>query len=567
MKQVYRKFEKIKAVSEWDIKTPQGWKPIKNIMKTIPYEMWHIKLENGDELNGADTHILYTENHEEIYLKDIKIGQLIETDTGYYKTIEIKNLNIEKNMYDVEVDSVEHEYYANNITSHNTTTVGIYALWYAMYNKDKVVAILANNAAMAKSILAEIKDAYEEMPEFLKPGVKEYNAHSVIFDNGCKIIARATSPNAIRGETINLLILDEFAHVDNHICEPFWTANYPTLTATEGQCIIISTPNGTGNLYFDIWQKAIRTENSFVPIKVDWWEVEGRDEEWKKETIKNIGLVKFNQEYNCQFQGSTITLIDADFIIKHLKSENPIATPDAYTKIWEYPKTGRKYVIVIDTSAGVGSDYSVMNVFDITEYPFKPATQVASYRRNTITPPAFSELLYDSAKVWNDAYIIGEINGLSKEPLSRLQEKEYENIYFDYDDESIGVYADRTSKPKACMWFKEELENGRIHIRDQETINEIGYFEEVKPGIYRAKEGKNNHDDMVMTGVWLALFLKSQYYQEEKDSWGINPYQEDEADGINNTEEEESLQAFISEQTEAIEYDNENWLMNDERNR
>lgn len=451
--------------------------------------------------------------------------------------------------------------------SGKTTTVGLYALWFAMYNKDMTIAILANKADMAKAILLEIKDAYEEMPAFLKPGVKEYNAHSVIFDNGCKILARATSPNALRGETVNLLILDEFAFVDPHVADPFFTSNYPTLSSTDGQCIIISTPNGTGNLFFDIWQKAQRKENTFVPIRVDWWEVDGRDEKWKENMIRNMGLVKFNQEFGNKFAGSVVTLIDADFIVKSLKALQPIATPDEYTNIWEYPKKGRKYLISIDTAGGVGSDFSVMNVFDITDCPEKPMRQVATYRRNTITPPAFAEIVHDSLKVWNDAYVIGEINGLSNEVLSRIQEKEYLNIYYDYEDETFGIYSDRSSKPKAAVWFKDDLENGRIELVDQKTLEEIGYFEEVKPGVYKAKSGRNNHDDMVMTCIWADLFIKSQFFLDEKEEWEKenNYYSDEDSDGFNeHNEENEALEAFLSETKQNIEDDNDNWLNDSE---
>lgn len=452
--------------------------------------------------------------------------------------------------------------------SGKTTTVGIYALWYAMYNKDKVIAILANKAEMAKSILLEIKDAYEEMPEYLKPGVKEYNAHSVIFDNGCKILARATSPNALRGETVNLLLLDEFAFVDPHIADPFFTSNYPTLASTNGQCIIISTPNGTGNLFYDIWQKAQRKENTFASIRIDWWEVEGRDEKWKEMMIKNTSLIKFQQEFGNSFQGSVVTLIDADYIIKNLKSIEPINKPDEFTNIWEMPQSDRKYLISIDTAGGVGSDYSTMNVFDITDCPDGPMKQVATYRRNTITPPAFSELVYDSLQVWNNAYLIGEINGLSNEVLARIQEKDYVNMYYDYEDETFGIYSDRSSKPKAAVWFKDELENGRIIIQDQQTINEIGYFEEVKPGVYKAKSGRNNHDDMVMSCIWATLFIKSQFFLDEKEEWSKETemwYGDpvEEAQWKKNADEE-NLDAFLSNSKAQIEDDNENWLLDSE---
>lgn len=455
--------------------------------------------------------------------------------------------------------------------SGKTTTIGVYALWYAMYNKDKTIAVLANKADTAKSILLEIKEAYESLPEYLKPGIKEYNAYSVIFDNGCKILAKATSPNALRGESVHLLLLDEFAFVEQHIADAFFTSNYPTLSATNGQCIIVSTPNGTGNLYYDLWQKAQRKENTFCPIKVDWWEVEGRDDAWKESMIKNMGVIRFNQEFANKFSGSTITLIDADFIIKNLKSKEPIQRPDEYTKIWSMPQPGRKYLIAIDTAGGVGSDFSVMNVFDITDCPNQAAIQVAAYRRNTITPPAFAEVVYDSAIVWNNAYVIGEINGLSNEVLTRLFDMDYENIYYDYEDETYGIFSDRASKPKAAMWFKEELENDRMTIYDSQTMDEIGYFEEIKPGVYKAKSGRNNHDDMVMTCIWTALFLKSQYFLDEKEEWGKIALLDTEWDITNapldgvRTEEEDSLEAFLTNAKQETSEDNENWLNDDEQ--
>lgn len=442
-----------------------------------------------------------------------------------------------------------------------TTCAAIYLLWFAIFNKDKTIAILANKADTAKSILGDIKFAYENLPQYLKPGAVEYNAFSVTFDNGCKIFAKATSPDALRGESISLLFLDEFAFVPQNFAEDFWTSNYPTLS-TGGSCIIVSTPNGTANLFYKLWKESIDKRNSFNPMKVEWHEVPGRDDKWKDETIRNLGKIKFAQEYGCQFMGSSITLIDADFITQHLRWEEPEHQPDEYTKMWDRPIKGHKYLISIDTGGGVGSDNSVMNVFDITNYPLGAARQVAMWCRNDKTPPIFAEIVYESAQYWNNAYIIGEINGLSNEVLNRLFEQGYENIYLDYDDDTYGVYADKASKPKACMWFKEELENQRMTVLDNETIDELGYFEEVSPGVYKAKSGRNFHDDRVMTCIWAAYFLKSKFFEDEKDTWGGTvSYNEDGEETSVDPEEEERLQAFI----EADEKQHgEGWLDRDE---
>jgi hypothetical protein len=191
-----------------------------------------------------------------------------------------------------------------------TTCSAIYLLWFACFNKDKNIAILANQANTAKGIMADIKYAYERLPLWLKPGVIEYNAFNIKFDNGCQIIARATSVDALRGESISLLFLDEFAFVPQNIASDFWQSNFPTIS-TGGSCIIVSTPNGMANLYYSIWKDAEDGNNSFNPIKVEWWEVPGRDDKWKEDQLKNVGKIRFAQEYGC-VAGKTKVNIEID---------------------------------------------------------------------------------------------------------------------------------------------------------------------------------------------------------------------------------------------------------------
>lgn len=450
--------------------------------------------------------------------------------------------------------------------SGKTTTVGIFLVWFAFFNSEKTIGILAHKADMAKAILAEIKYAIEEMPEFLKPGVVEYNAFNIKFDNKCEIIAKATSANSLRGETIHLLLLDEFAFVPNNIALDFWNTTYPTLSTSKGKCIIVSTPNGTSNLYYDLWKKALDGRNTFKNIRIDWWQVPGRDEVWKEKTIKNLGsLVRFNQEFGNSFIGSTVTLIDGRFITEKLKAEPPIfESKDGYTKVWKEPQKGRKYLFSIDTGGGVGSDSSIIDVYDITDFPNGGlCEQVAIYQNNTISPPAFAQYVFDSCEDWNNPYIVGELNGLSAQVIDRLfNDYEYENLYYDYDDETFGLTADKKSKPQAAVWYKEYLETGRIKLKNGETINQIGYFEEVKPGVYKAKEGRNNHDDCVMTGLWASYFLKSKFFEDEMSTWDYKEEIDEEAIKEEEKQEaEEALSIFLEQ--DAIEY-GENWLEDEE---
>ena len=296
-----RKFEEVLEVpSNYLIKTPQGFQPFSRIMKTIPYTVWYIKLENGDDLKGADKHILYTSNHTEVFLEDIEVGMEIETDKGYFKCVELINLGYEENMYDVEMDTEEHEYYANGFTSHNTTTSCIYLLWKAIFTEHRNIGILANKLKNAIEIMDDIKKAYEGLPAFMKPGIEEYNGTKIVFDNGSAIQGAATSESGIRGFSINILFCDEFAFVPKNIAEKFWRSNYPTI-GNSGEIILVSTPNGANGLYYDIWQSANKGDGGypFQPFKVEWYEVPGRDEKFKRDTIASIGTIAWLQEYEC----------------------------------------------------------------------------------------------------------------------------------------------------------------------------------------------------------------------------------------------------------------------------
>jgi hypothetical protein len=584
---IERKFTQVFDVEDYDILTPQGWKPISKIMETVPYDVWYVELENGDNLKCADTHILYTENHTQIFAKNIIIGQLIETDTGYHKCIKLEKLDIPpENMYDIEVDSIEHELYTNNFVSHNTVCTAIFILWFSCFQKDKTVAILANKEKTAKSILEEIKYAYENLPEWIKPGIEEYNATSVQFDNGCKILAAATSKDSIRGESIALLALDEFAHVAPEKVDEFWTGIIPTIS-TGGRCIIVSTPKGTGNLFYKLWMDATTKSGSFPfhPTLVHWSEVPGRDEEWARQQKAIIGEQQFQQEYNCQFQGSTITLVSSEFMLKYLKSKPPVATPDDYTKMWvDGVEKDHIYVVCADIGAGVGSDFSIINVFDLTYYIMSnkkdPIKQVAIWRHNGITPTEFTNYVYNSLKYWNDAYIICEVNpgGYGDDLINDLfNTYNYENIFIDIEKGRKGLFSTKSSKPKSAKWFKEDLEGFKIILNDSETINEITYFEEVKENVFKAKAGRNLHDDCVITCLHLAFFIHSTYFDGELFDYlnKMNPKAEVEDASIKNSLDssvstnEENIDlssAFEAILDDPVDENDDNWLERDEMN-
>jgi len=197
--------------------------------------------------------------------------------------------------------------------SGKTSTVAIYALWYSIFHEDKNIGIVSNKESSAKMILGRLKRMYECLPVFLKPGVQEYSKTFITFDNRTRILISATSPDAFRGESINLLICDELAFVPNNIAEEFWAANYPTISASkEAKVIIISTPQGLFNLYHRIYSQSEAGMNSFAHTRIGWEQVPGRDEKWAKEQVKNLGMVKFNQEFNCITGDTYIDVYDTE---------------------------------------------------------------------------------------------------------------------------------------------------------------------------------------------------------------------------------------------------------------
>ena len=183
-----------------------------------------------------------------------------------------------------------------------------YLLWYALFHSEKTIAILANKGSTAREMLARITLMLENLPFFLQPGCKALNKGSIEFANNSRIIAAATSGSSIRGLSINLLFLDEFAFVENDV--EFYTSTYPVVSSGKtSRVIITSTANGLGNTFHKIWEGAVQKTNTFAPFRVDWWDVPGRDEEWKKQTIDNTSELQFQQEFgNCLENNSQITI-------------------------------------------------------------------------------------------------------------------------------------------------------------------------------------------------------------------------------------------------------------------
>ena len=383
-----------------------------------------------------------------------------------------------------------------------------YLLWYTLFHPEKTIAILANKGATAREMLSRITLMLENIPFFLQPGCKALNKGSLEFSNNSRIIASATSGSSIRGLSVNLLYLDEFAFVER--ASEFYTSTYPVVTAgTSTKVIITSTANGIGNTFHKIWEGSVQGVNGFKPFRVDWWDVPGRDDKWKEETINNTSQLQFDQEFGNTFFGTGDTLVNSQTLLE-FKALSPIKSlEDHCLQIYKAPVSKHDYIMTVDVSRGRGQDYSTFNLIDISVRPFE---QVAVYRNNTISPILFPNIIYKYAKLYNNAYAIVESNDQGSVVCNGLYyELEYENVHVESAIKSSGVGIEMTRKVKrlGCSAIKDLLENRKIAIHDEKTIMEISTFE-AKGNSFEASDG--NHDDLMMNLVMFGYFVTTQYF-------------------------------------------------------
>lgn len=389
----------------------------------------------------------------------------------------------------------------------------VYLLWYAIFHPEKTIAVLANKGATAREMLQRVTLALEHLPFFLQPGCRALNKGSIEFSNNSRIVAAATSGSSIRGMSVNLLFLDEFAFVEK--ASEFYTSTYPVISSgRDTKVIITSTANGIGNTFHKIWEGAVQQTNEYKPYTVNWWDVPGRDEEWKRQTVSNTSQLQFDQEFGNTFFGTGDTLINSDTLLD-LRSKPPIQVLEGGdVKVYEETKKDHEYLMTVDVARGRGQDYSTFNVIDITVRPFK---QVAVYRNNTISPILFPDIIYKFAKVYNNAYVIIESNDQGSIVCRGLYyDLEYENVHVEsaIKANAVGIEMTRKSKRLGCSGIKDLLEERKLDICDENTILEISTF--VSRGqSYEASDG--NHDDLMMNLVMLGYFVSTQMFSDMTD--------------------------------------------------
>ena len=406
-----------------------------------------------------------------------------------------------------------------------STTVVSYLLHYVVFNDSVTIGILANKAATARELLGRLQIAYENLPKWMQQGIIAWNRGNLELENGSKILAASTSASAVRGMSFNILFLDEFAFVPNHVADSFFASVYPTITSgKQTKVIIVSTPHGM-NHFYRLWHDAERSKNEYVPTDVHWSEVPGRDSAWKATTIANTSEQQFKVEFECEFLGSVDTLI-APSKLRALVYESPIKS-NAGLDVYEPVKQDHDYVITVDVARGVNKDYSAFIVVDITEFPHRI---VAKYRNNEIKPMLFPNIIYDVAKSYNGAYILCEVNDVGDQVASLLHyDLEYQNVLmcsmrgragqivgqgFSGNKTQMGVKMSKTVKKIGSLNLKTIIEEDKLIFNDYDIISELTTFIQ-KSNSFEAEEGCN--DDLAMCLVIYAWLVAQDYFKELTD--------------------------------------------------
>ena len=407
-----------------------------------------------------------------------------------------------------------------------STTVVSYLLHYAVFNDNVNIGILANKAKIAIDLLGRLQTAYENLPKWMQQGIIAWNKGSLELENGSKILAASTSASAVRGMSFNILFLDEFAFVPNHVADDFFASVYPTISSgTNTKVIIVSTPRGM-NHFYRMWHDAERGKSEYIPTDVHWSEVPGRDALWKEQTIANTSEQQFKVEFECEFLGSVNTLI-SPAKLKNMVYEAPIVK-NAGLDIYENAIPEHNYLMTVDVARGLGNDYSAFIVYDITNFPYKV---VAKYRHNEIKPILFPNIIYDVARGYNNSFILCEVNDIGDQVASILHfDLEYDNVLmcsmrgragqivgsgFSGKKSQLGVRMTAAVKKLGCSNLKTLLEDDKLLTVDYEIISELTTFSQ-KHNSFEAEEGCN--DDLAMCLVIFAWLVAQDYFKEMTDN-------------------------------------------------
>ena len=419
-----------------------------------------------------------------------------------------------------------------------STIVRGFILWWGIFHKDQLIAMIGNKLSLAKEQMQQLRDSYSRLPTWLQPGVKLWNKTSIQFSNNSRIIVSSSSPDNIRGFSINLLYLDEFAFLRPNLATEFIASVMPSISSGKTtRCIITSTPNGM-NHFYDMWQTSLELNQAeaefekgnndlYVRSVVTWDQVPGRTEAWANAEKVKIGDQRFRQEYECEFVGSGITLIDYR-CLETLKASDPLPfdnsiwppalaeiVKDISIRTFKYPEPagameakGYSYAASIDTAYGMRQDYHVLQITKV--YSNIKCEQVFTMSSNCTEVSDFCRIANIILKFYHNPYLIIEYNGPGKSTYDYFfNVAMYPNI-INFDLHARGLWATPTMKNNVVILLKMYVQRGYIKLHDYNTIMELMTFTKKTQNTWGG--GGNTHDDHVTSLYWIIYFLNSTYY-------------------------------------------------------
>ena len=547
------------------IKSDDGWSPAAYIHNTKPFFIYNISLNNGMTLSCADEHILFLENYKEIYAKDLTIGDLIMTECGLIGVKSIQKTNILVNMCDVTVLNDHESYYTNGILSHNTTTSALFMLHYICFNIDKNALVLGNKRKPAVEILDKAKKIFIELPFFLRPGIYKWNEAEIVLDNGCRLMAEATTINSGISFTFHCVLADEFAHIAPNILDKFYTNLFPTITAGRARFMITSTQNGY-NLFYRLCMAAKAGENEYGFFEVTWdmipeWNPEKkcwekRDENWRRMQIANYGSEEaFNSQFGTSFDISANTLISQ----KKLKAKKQQLVEFVEKDLYGVPYSNRYFwhpdyepmemlkkdyiIITCDLAEGIGGDSTVFMIHRMINKDSDQLECIGYFKSNDL----HREYCSHSLQILICQYMNQEHTLLSYEKntygelfyrdlIDNMEKNDIISHNFDpsilvkyYNDSGskyvYGIKLTPGNKTSHCLLYKESYERDKILNESSQYMNELSNFSDDGTGHYKASFG---HDDMVMACIQLEFVKNTLQYKIQRDDFssGIGPVED-----------------------------------------
>ena len=418
----------------------------------------------------------------------------------------------------------------NLIPTHNSTILTIFALWMVCFNDDHRAAIVANKETTAVNIFKRIRMAYEQLPNYIKPGVKDYAKTGMTLGNDSSIIVSTTTATSIRGDSLNTLAIDEAAFIEGHILEEFWSSVIPAISSgKKSKILMVSTPNSTNNKFYEIFSGAENgTIKQWKSQRIDWWQVPGRDEKWKQDMIAVLGSEeKFLQEFGNQFLDDSTSAVGALLIEKFKQTKKPAiwTSEEGDYSVFEYPDKNRLYVIGVDVGEGIGRAASVAQVLDVTD--LQDIKQVAVYGSAVIEPYHFANKLLTIGQSWGLPPMLIERNNCGAQVIDALHyHHNYEKIVayskISTSDKynttrNLGVLSHTNIRSDGIGNMRYWVNHLQcVQINDPQTISEFETFVKHPNGVYKKRTDKF-FDDRIMALTWALFILKTeiveQYFQ------------------------------------------------------